>query len=352
MQKVLILLFSFGYLLSNGQEACYLSDGLEADLFCVKMDDSLRVQEAFTFKDTIGVLSKKRHNRLQKRVPIYLSSRINYDTTRKEILQYQGTFEAHFYWKDSIKVNERWYRIHFSYHDDGFVGGRPNQINKRIIVDEIGVIHSHSNFLDAHTLLMIFHKDSSTQEILGHVYEYLEKNKEPYFRNINWLKIASLARKYTFENGIAKLSNRWTDAQKDLKLISTQSKTIGSEIHYTATIQNISDKRYCFAQYGETAPSKAIVHYEHKTHPWDLLDTHYGRHFKRLNEAKYLEPGTTMHFKQKVPIRVGCGSCTHLTYDGFQVYQYRYNLFRWLLNDKLTVDGNDYFIYPLREIRE
>ena len=83
---------------------------------------------------------------------------------------------------------------------------------------------------------------------------YLEKNKEPYFRNINWLKIASLTKKYTFENGVSELSNRWTDAQKDLKLISTQSETINNEIHYTATIQNVSDKRYCFTQYGQIAP--------------------------------------------------------------------------------------------------
>lgn len=54
--------------------------------------------------------------------------------------------------------------------------------------------------------------------------------------------------------------------------------------------QSYSFQDTVMPEYANLAPAHATIFFEDRTTEWNLLDTHYGRHFKRPNKPLYLAP--------------------------------------------------------------
>jgi len=247
---------------------------------------------------------------------------------------------------DSIEVNQKWYTLKFHFDDDRFVGGRQNAVNKSIWVSDLGTLYSYSNNFSPHEIIMLCQKDSSNQNALNSIYKHLEKTNNWF----NWSKLLQLSTQYSFSTCITKLTKEWNKDGSALKILSTKSTTTNGMITYDVTLKNSSQKAYILPNYYSISPARATIYNQDSTtHNWDLIDSHYGKHFKRINTAHYILPGQEINFTQNLPNRTGTGN--KLIYHGFQLFSQR-TFFNWFLSEEVLHDKINFKIYSHRQIFE
>lgn len=344
--------------------AWFIGDGFEADLLLVETrGDLFYKQQGLLFADSVQEVRflppVDEHRTLlpeifyapqEVRFPLATAQKLPFlngaGTTGEPFQFYSMGVGINYTVVDSLEVDGKWYTIHQHFFDDGWVGGRPNAIQQHIAVSELGVIYSYGNWLQAHLLLMLWHEDPVKQRVLQKVYAHLELNNDWQ----EWKKMGSLATTYSFENGAEQLRAAWMDSRNDLELVSATYETIGAEVKANILLKNSSTIAYAFPLYFSIAPSKATIHFQDQNSEWDLLDTHYGAHLKQMSQEVYLAPGDEIRFTYTFPRYFGCGSCTDVTYEGFQVVTSRSFVY-WLLQEPETHLGKEYVIYPHRAIR-
>lgn len=342
MRKTLFIILFLSFQIINAQEkAYYISNLQDADLFCINLDSNI-IEKTLSFKDTISVVNMNKQTKLSYLNPI---STNNIETQRV------SKWGVNKNWIDSIKVEDKWYRIIMSFSDDGWIGGRANTISKKISVSQIGVVYSGTTggLLGENDLLMLNHKDHSKQKVLSKIYEFLVEEKNEHFQRISWEKVGNLSKKYNFENCERLLMTHWMTCRKSLEIVSIHSEIIDDIINYTVTIKNNSDKGYYINKYSQTAPSKAKIQYSNGVvEDWVLLETHYGGHFNRLRTAQYFKPNSTTKLTQAIPIRNNAS----IEYSGFQVLNNSNIFFKWLIfgNDR-EFEGETYDLYPFRKMK-
>lgn len=344
---------------SIGQdEAYYLTQmgwsGSNADLMRLNFKGEKgslgTITEVYSFKDTIIRLdTNKKNNAFPpfQRPFIDLPKRklADKNLVRQQLLLFNK--EKEHTTNDTITIAGKAYIVQYNFYDDGYIGGRPNQVNQSIVVSDFGTVFSYANYFNAHRVFMLCHSDNTQQKVLATIYQYLAtKNNWA-----NWNRILELSQQYPFENCFEKLSQDWLSIKSHIKLTKCSVEAINREIHVDVTIKNTSDIAYSSLGSYKIASSKAFIHYSDstKSHPWDLLDTHYGRHFKRISQPFYLKPNEEMSFSYVFPMYYGCGSCTKVTYSGFQIYRVP-NFQDWLIHGKVMHEGQEYVLFPHREI--
>jgi hypothetical protein len=343
MRKILPVLFCLLTHLSYTQdEAYYASMTNGADLFHISLNgDSSSIRQAYAFEDSIKTLKVRNYNYL----PLNFTVLSDMYMKEKPVSFIQGPFSS--YSRDSIEVSGKWHIIECTFSDDGFIGGRPNQVEKQITVSDLGLIYSFANFLNAHTIFMLCHNDPSKQNVLNAVYKFLEGKNDW----LPWKKIYALTVSYTFENCQQELLARWLKMRNHLKLVSITSENKNGEVHYSATIKNTSDIAYALPEYYSIAPSRALIKFNNngKQESWNLLESHYGPHFKRMNKEVFLSPGEEFTFSHVFRSEYSYGDFT-ITYEGFQVYSYE-TFFSWVLSDHVIHNGKTFIRYASREIK-
>lgn len=215
MKKIILLsIFYLSFQICNAQKiASYISDinlyGNKADLFCANTESYI-LNKTLSFKDTISVLSFDKKSEIQKKINFILNPKFPFDSFSKKTYPNElGGLQS---WNDSIKVDDKWYKIFFQYNNNGFVGGMKATIDKKIFVNGIGVVYSYSSKFShsyfPHNLFMLNHKDKYKQKVLTKVYTYLDKKRDVRFKE-NWKKMSILTLKYNFDNCITLLSENW-----------------------------------------------------------------------------------------------------------------------------------------------
>lgn len=345
MIKTLSLLLLLTQLTSFSQNRSYYISATNGriigDLLLVDyQSNSHTVKKTYCFKDSIYETNMKENT----------SSILNYiptpdtkkDSTNQLFNMNFGPISINTL--DSIKVDNKWYIIKFHFDDDRFVGGMPNHVNKKIWVTDLGTIYSYNNFLSGHELVMLSTKDSTKQDILHTIYQHLEKTNQWF----NWAKMKQLNTSYEFHNCFTQLSTEWNTDKEALKLIHQTSTIENGKIIYQVTIKNTSLTHYVLPEYYMISPSKAtILTSTGKGKDWDLIDTHYGRHYKRINIPHYIESGEELSFSQTLSITLTSGP--KLNYHGFQIYSQR-TFSNWLFNEDVIHSGRQYKIFSHREI--
>ncbi len=303
-------------------------------------ENSHILNNAYTFKDSVYQLNPKGSQIIPLNYMPLSDSKIDSLNTWQR-LNYGNVSENT---ADSIQVNQKWYAIKFHFDDDRFVGGMPNRVNKTIWVAGLGTIYSSNNYLFNHELMMLCHKDSIKQIRLEAVYKHLEKTNLWF----NWTKMTTLTTTYSFTTCLNNLKSSWLEAGAALKLVSTKSTIKNNMVTYDVTLINTRYTNYVLPDYYQISPAKAIIYSsDNTTTEWDLMDSHYGKHFKRVNKPYYIQSGQTQSFTLNIPLRTGAGQT--LNYHGFQIYSKR-TFFNWILSEEIIHDGHRYEIYNHREI--
>lgn len=255
---------------------------------------------------------------------------------------------------DSINVNNKWYSIQINLTDDHFVGGSPNRVTTDIIVQDLGVIYSSSNWMDEHTEIMICNKDSLKQYILTTAFKYINENKPDFINKNKLYRVIKLTQYLNFNNIVDTLINEWLAPKNDLIIARTLSEIDNGRLKYSVTIKNISDKGYFFLWESEYGPSKVEQLINEKKVvskiDGDYHGTRYHYNFKKIRESIYLNPGDEMTFDFMPNLRLNCGTCNQNKYFGFQVYRYGVDFFYWIFTEEITHNDLNYRLYHLREI--
>ena len=312
------------------------------DLLLVEYANNTQTtKQAFSFRDSI----ESKNMEGIKNVPLFFSPFQNnkVDSMPSKISNFHfGPISENKI--DSINVNGKWYTIKTHYDDDRFVGGRQNYVNRQIWISEFGMIYSFSNYSHSEELLMLCHKDSSKQVVLDSIYKHLE-NTNLWF---NWNKLSKLSAQYPFSTCAEKLQKEWNEAGSALKLVYSNSTTVNNIIIYNVTIKNISNTGYTLPNYYSISPASATLHNQDSTsNNWDLMDTHYGKHFKRVNTQLFLSPGEEVSFTQNLSLRSGTGHI--LSYQGFQIFSQR-TFTNGLFSEDIIYNDENYKTYTHRQI--
>jgi hypothetical protein len=353
MLKILLTLLCFINLLLFAQvQAWYVGERHGADLLLVDMKgDSCYKRQALMFNDSVREVKRSSHVGEAEHMDwmpwvFNVGHQVKFPPASAVLEELHGGIPMSYTVVDSLEVDGKWYLIHQHMTDDGWIGGRPNAVHQHIAVSDLGIIYSYENWIDAHLLFMFCHEDPAKQRVLQCVFKHLETTNgwQP------WKKITAMANRYSFEICLEQLTGEWMATRNHIQLVSANYENIGQEIQANITIKNTSAMHYAFPLYFTIAPSAAMIHYPDTTMAWDLLETYSGQHMKQMYQEVYLAPGEQVSFSYIFRMEYGCGHCTKATYDGFQVYTLRSYL-DWLLQDPETRAGNEYFIYPHREIR-
>ena len=333
------------YLLAYSQrEAYYIGTLAQTDLIHTQtIQEKTTIIKSFSFMDTIKEASTIGEESFY--FPFQLNKRSSPDTTAiVNVLPYEAIST---YKIDSLLVAGKWYYIEEFFSDDGWIGGRPNQVNKQITVTELGVIYSSSNFIGSHQLMMLCHNDDSLQQVLLQVYDHLDRKKQPWNY---WDKCRELSSAYPFSTAFADLTKRWLSSRNDLKLVNSHASCEGTTVHYAATIRNVSQTHYWIPRKTSVAPARAEIIYSNDfKSEWNLLQTSYGQHFRQLNEPYYLDPGDTVQITCDFPVETNSGTRSY-AFEGFQFLSY-YRLLWWLVTEPEVRNGKKYVNFPYREVK-
>jgi len=247
---------------------------------------------------------------------------------------------------DSIQINQKWYTLKFHFDDDRFIGGRQNAVNKTIWVSDLGTIYSYNTNFSAHELVMLCQKDSVKQMVLNSIFKHLKKTNNWF----NWSKLSRLSTQYNFSMCITKLTKEWNKDGSALIILSTTSTTKNGMITYDVTLKDNSNTAYVLPNYYSISPASATVfNQDSTTYNWDLIDTHYRRHFKQVNFPHYILPNQEINFTQNLSIKTGTGN--KLIYHGFQLFSQR-TFFNWILSEDVLHEGTHFKIYSHRQFFE
>jgi hypothetical protein len=356
MKNTLLFINLFLSILGGAQnEAFFVSQ----DFHLFKMDlDKGKIIEQYTFLDSF----------VSKRTEILFSFFSEYTQSEMDslghvpifayaqdsvILSY-GLRPSFYFTKDSVFVNDNWYTIEIIQTDDHFVGGSPNRVTTDVFVEDLGLVYSYANWINAHTDLMICHRDTAKQEILTSTYNYLAK-QHSIIEKSYLDRIIYMTKEFEFANIVDLVSARWLKPKNDLKLLRTNSTNIDGQLNYVVTIKNVSSTGYWFIGSSEFGPAKVE---QRQNDEWimapidgDNHGTRYHFNFQIHRENIYLDPGEEITFHLKPNERQHCGICNENNFYGFQVHRYGMGFFQWLFSEPVEYDGKTYEVYHLKEIR-
>ncbi len=355
MKSIILISYSFLCLFCNAQnEAYYLSEG-GMDLKRVDLD-SCKIIDYHSFLDTIVLKTTPSDDLTVFTEQNHFLSRDSSQIIASFVPRGMSSSDNPYFKtvNDSINVNDKWHKIEIIQTDDHFVGGSPNRMTADIIVKDLGVIYSHSNWVDTHADIMICHQDSIKQMVLTTAFEHIEKNHPFVIEKTRLARIISLTKEYNFNHLIDTLSERWLAPRQDLKLIQSNSEVVNGQINYTVVIKNISNKRYCFLAESEFGPA-TLEHLRNDKRLKGGIDgnghgTRYHYNFKKTNIPIYLNPGEEVSFTLNPNWRENCGGCNENKYSGFQVYRYGVDFYYWIFSKEIESNNHNYTLYHLREI--
>lgn len=356
MKSILVFSFSLVCFCCKAQNEAYnLSEG-GMDLKRVDLESN-KIMDYYSFLDTLVLKITPSDN-----LPVFTEQNdfLHLDSSQIMVCFVPRGFPSSNspYFKainDSVNVNDKWYKIQIIRTDDHFVGGSPNTVTTDITVQDLGIIYSSYNWVNAHTDIMICHQDSLKQVLLTTAFEYIEMKHPLIVEETRIARIISLTKEYNFNNLVYILSDRWLAPRKDLKLISTHTETINGQIQYSVVVKNISDRGYYFVWGSEFGPGmiEHTINDERITSriDGDYHGTQYHYNFEKKNESIYLNPGQELSLNLKPNWRENCGACDQNKYFGLQVYRYGVDFFYWIFSDEVEHNGFYYTLYHLQEIK-
>lgn len=269
---------------------------------------------------------------------------------KKDSLQktlFLPSLEQHLCTADSFQFRSRWYQLTYSYFDDGYIGGRPNQVESSIHLEEVGLIFSYANFMNGHSAMLISHQDTFKNALLQAAYDRLDDTSMIHYPAEEFPSTFAMP----FDVCLPALESRWLSSKYGLKLASYSSVDSSWTVKYSATIYNPT--RYGYYILGRTniAPARAQIKFpeSNRDHEWNLLETHYGTHFHRLDSDVYIAPGDSVKFDWTFKRYHGCGNCESVDYQGFQVYG-NMNLYTWFFTNSTYRKGQLFLPFVQREI--
>jgi hypothetical protein len=353
MKQITLISILLISLFCNGQnEAFYLSQG-GLDLKRVNLE-TYQIIDYYSFSDTTV-----RKTTLSESINL-TTSELN-PIKKSEIVQSPDTLVLHFprvptikTYTDSINMNNKWYSIQIILTDDHFVGGSPNRVTTDIIVQDLGVIYSSSNWINEHKDIMICHNDGIKQNLLTSAFEYVKENQPHIIEKSRLTKIINLTQNLQFHNIIDTLKKKWLTPKNDLIIAQTHSEIESGRLNYSVTIKNISDKGYFFLWESEYGPGKVEQLINDKRVvskiDGDYHGTRYHYNFKKMSESIYLKPSDEITFNFMPSLRLNCETCNQNKYFGFQVSRYGVDFFYWIFTEEITYNDLNYRLYHLREI--
>lgn len=321
------------YITSNYKNADFILVNLDTNQFGIK--------RVYTFGDTIQELLTNRNSFLPDKFlkPFsFPEFTVSPETLTKSAFSVRGFNSDKF---DSVKVLNKWHKFFVHQDDDGFVGGRPNQTNRYILVNGIGLVYSESNNKDRHKVYMYSHQDTTKQRILLSVYDYV-KDQYPWFEKI---KISTDSQNYKFNKIFQQLKSSWLESHNHIKYVSVKTTHINKSVHYKAVIKNTSQIAYYIPINSNVGPSKAILQFEDSTFMnSDLRYTISGSYYKNLNENIYLKPGQEVEISHQFSELDGCQNCTRVIFEGCQVKS-NVKLLYWLTNQTTMHNKTSFTLY-------
>lgn len=348
----MLKLYLFLSLFCNGQnEAYYLSKG-GMDLKRVNLD-TYQIMDYYSFSDTtiLKTTLSDSINLITDLNPIKKSDIVQSMDTL--ILDFHGIPTINTY-TDSINVNDKWYSIQIILSDDHFVGGSPNRVTTDIIVQDLGMIYSSSNWIDAHIDIMVCHKDSIKQKALTVAFNYIKENQPTLIEKNRLNRVISLTQNLNYNNIVETLKNEWLVPKNDLIITQTHSEIENGRLNYSVTIKNISDKGYYFIWESEFGPNKLEQLINDKRViskiDGDYHGTRYKYNFEEIRQSIYLNPGDEKTFNFMPNLRLNCGTCNQNKYFGFQIYRYGVDFFYWIFTEEIIQNDLTYRLFHLREI--
>jgi len=349
MRIALILIFILQYMGLNAQfKGYYLSNGYRdhrnPDLVHVRIDNKgCHALDGWTFSDSVYQVKLDSTHMRSSVLPLGTVSQKDTGLER-----FYLDSPSSFYHKDSIYLNNRWFFISFQYYTDNFIGGRPPQQDYRIHVESLGMIYSSSNFLPSHNYILLITNDSFKNELLRKGFDLVSKggiNLTAESKGV-WERMITCHNSLSYERTPFQLKSEWMKRRKDLALVAFTADTVDNKNKYTVTILNNSDSSYYIPDYMQIAPVKAVIHFSRSKTEWDLLDTHYGQHFFSLRKKYFLKPGQqltlsyTFHLQKREA----------MDYSGLQFYYAVPNLRSWIVQKPLRQNGQNYYLFPFREV--
>jgi len=259
-------------------------------------------------------------------------------------------------WYDSLKVAGKWYKIHFFYADDRWVGGRQNTVNHSIAVSDIGVIYtiSSSYFFEGYHYFILNHKEKTKHKVLIEVYQFLKNypvkySSSPDYSERKWDLYGNFSKEYTFKNNVSELFKRWLDARESLKFVSCKSEIIDDQFNYTVTLKNISGVK-CFIPKGLFGPSDVRLNKEVRI--IDLDSLRYRPLFGHIS-SKTIGPGEEVTYTTVLHGGLTYYNIyTKLTCSGFNLKcrnTHIGRLFFWMSQQALK--GEDVLFFPPAKIK-
>ncbi len=349
MPKFLFIFLCLFINMAKAQNLAYYvtSNYKNADLVLVNLDtNQFGIKRVYAFGDTIQELLTKRNSLLPDKFlkpfafPKYS---VSPETSKTSPFSVRGYNSDKF---DSVKVLDKWHKFFVHQDDDGFVGVRPNQTNRYILANGIGIVYSESNYMDRHKVYMYSHQDTSKQRILLSIFDYA-KNQYPWFEQI---KISTNSQNYRFNKIFQLLKSSWLESHNHLKNVSVKTTQINKSIHYKATIKNTSQIPYFIPRYANIGPSKAIVQFEDSTFMnSDLRYSISGSSYKNLNENIYLNPGQEVEISHQFYELDGCPNCIKVIYEGCQVKS-NVKLLYWLTNQTTMFKNTSFTLYNQNKV--
>jgi hypothetical protein len=351
MHKSLFIFVLLFINIAKAQNLAYYvtSNYKNADLVLVNLDSNqFGIKRVYAFGDTIQELLTKRNSFLPDKFlkpfsfPKYV---VSTETSKTSPFSVRGFNSDKF---DSVKVKDEWHKFFVHQDDDGFVGGRPNQTNRYIVVNGIGLVYSESNYMDGHKVYMYSHQDTSKQRILFNIYDYV-KNQYPWFEKI---KISTYSQNYRFNKIFQQLKSSWFESHNHLKNVSVKTTHINKSVNYKTTIKNTSQIAYYIPINSNIGPSRAILQFEDSAFMnSDLRYTISGRYYKNLNENIYLNPGQEVEISHQFSELDGCQSCIKVIYEGCQVKS-NIKLLYWLTNQTTVHKNTSFTLYNQNRVFE
>jgi hypothetical protein len=356
MKNTLLFINLFFSILGCAQnEAFFVSQ----DFHLFKMDlDKGKIIEQYTFLDSIvskrteidfSIISEYTQSEIDSlgHVPIF-------EYTQDGVILSYGRRPSFYFTNDSVFVNDKWYTIEIIQTDDHFVGGSPNRVTTDVFVEDLGLVYSYANWINAHMDLMICHRNAEKQEILISAYECLAKKHPIVIEKSDLTRIIYMTKELEFNNIVDLVSARWLKPRNDLKLLRTNSTNIDGQLNYVVTIKNVSSTGYWFIGSSEFGPAEVE---QRQNDDWiispidgDSHGTRYYYNFQIHRENIYLDSGEEITFHLKPNERQNCGICNENKFYGFQVHRYGMSFFQWLFSEPVKHDGKLYEVYQLKEI--
>lgn len=350
MKKWLPLLALCTISILQAQNAAYYLTNYQNNADIVLFNQSLKnygTKKAFKFSHTVSELTLNGKSYLprifNKPIPFPKSTATNSNRTIK------GPGGSIYSKIDSFNVSNKWYQIYMYEFDDGFVGGRPNQIDRYVLINGIGLIYSESNFQEGHLIYMLCHQDSVKQRVLTMAYNYLYKQC-PWQDQFN--QLPSLVSKYKFQNCIRTLTKHWMENTNQLLLVGYSLSSVNQLVKYSVTIKNGSNRGLFLPDYTQIGPSKATIQYYDSTSiDWDLIVNPNEASLKTLDNGLYLLPGQEVEVSHVFDGRRGCGNCKNVIYEGIQL-KTNVTLSYMLLYPTAQKKSNTFYLYNLQKIKE